>query len=111
MSDQESDQEHPRDASTSLDRTKNAMHTPKNSEKSKIEGESLKRKRTPILNRNITLAGMRKDRKEYQEAKLLIVREKLEVQKQKLEAMKVKNLLLQERNELLKQQNASSLYV
>lgn len=64
--------------------------------------DSLKRKRTPVLNRNLTLAHMRRDRREYHEARLSIEREKLDLLKAKNKAMEDKNLLLKERNEILK---------
>lgn len=80
MSETEADQDRSSKPSTSSsDIRKNTNQTPK-TEKSTVEG-SLKRKRTPIVNRNLTLAGMKKDKREYQDARLEIERAKLEIQK------------------------------
>lgn len=71
---------------------------------SRKKEDNLKPKRTPIINRNVTLAHMRKDRREYQEARVLIEREKLDIQKRKVDAMEERNRLLEERNKILKKQ-------
>lgn len=80
--------------------------TPKAStvESSQKKSNNLKRRRTPVQNRNLTLAHMRRDRREYQEERLKIEREKLEVQQRKAKLMEERNILLKERNEILKNQ-------
>lgn len=76
--------------------------TPKKTVRNLKNDASIQRKKTPVVNRNLTLAGMRKDRKEYQDKRLNIEREKIELQKRKIEVMQERNQLLKERNNLLK---------
>lgn len=82
------------------------LETPKAStvESSQKKSINLKRKRTPVQNRNLILAHMKQDRKEYQEERLKIEKEKLKFQQRKAEAMEERNILIKERNEILKKQ-------
>ncbi|KAJ8934442.1 hypothetical protein NQ318_003837 [Aromia moschata] len=80
--------------------TVQSVETPRSSFKSQKKEDSLKQKRTPVINRNLTLAQMRRDRREYHEARLAIERDKLEVLQRKRKAMEERNILLKERNEI-----------
>lgn len=74
----------------------------------KSENVNLIKRKTPVVNRNLTLANMRKDRKEYYEKRLNIEREKIDVQNEKVKLMKEKNDLLKERNNILRNHKCAS---
>lgn len=76
--------------------------TPRKATTLQVQEDRSKEKRTPLLNRNVTLVHMRRDKKEYYEARLLIEREKVDILKAKVKLMEEKNTLLGERNEILK---------
>ncbi|KAJ8953393.1 hypothetical protein NQ318_023510 [Aromia moschata] len=88
--------------------TVQSVGAPRSSFKSQKKEDSLKQKRTPVINRNLTLAQMRRDRREYHEARLAIERKKLEVLQRKSKAMEERNILLKERNEILKNKKCVS---
>ncbi|CAH1121462.1 unnamed protein product [Ceutorhynchus assimilis] len=79
--------------------SKTALETP-----ARHENQNKIKRKTPVVNRNLTLASMKKDKKEYYEERLKIEREKIELQKEKLKVMKERNILCKERNEILKNQ-------
>lgn len=85
-------------ASTSLTHTK----------KSPLLKKISKPRSNPYLNRNVTLSNMRQDRKEYNNKRLILEKEKVELQKQRLDILKERNLLLSsERNDILRNQRCA----